>query len=71
MTLNDYQKLLEYINENHKFPNKGKAIKYIDTTVDMRTGEIFLVTLRRGSLSHNFRIYEKSDIDEIYKWLEG
>lgn len=70
MTLDDYQKLLKYINEKHKFPNKGKSIKYIDTTVDMRTGEIILITFRRGDLLYNFRIYNKSDIDEIYKWLE-
>lgn len=71
MNLKQYIELQKYINEHHNFPNKGKCIKYIDITTDMRTGKIFSVNLRGfGNNEKHFRIYNQKSIDDIYKWLD-
>ncbi|MDM0987453.1 hypothetical protein QTI95_14040 [Clostridium perfringens] len=46
LSLQDYAELLVYIDENHSFRKvKGKMIKYVRCTFDMRTHEIFAVSL--------------------------
>lgn len=47
MKFEQYRELLSYIDHNHSFKrNMGKKVKYIDSTIDMRTGEIFCITFR-------------------------
>lgn len=46
MSINEFNELLEYINKNHSFIGlKGKMIKYISPTIDLRTGHIGMVRL--------------------------
>ena len=71
MNTEEYLKLIEYVRKNHRFAKNGRHIKYIDTTVDIRDGEIFSVNFRMfGNAEKHFRIYSKECIDDIYKWLD-
>lgn len=46
LTFKEYAELLKFINENHSFRTiKGKRIKYVSHTFDMRTMTIYRVTL--------------------------
>lgn len=71
MNFKEYGELLKFIKENHGFPLRGKCIKYIDISTDMRDGKIFGITLRGvGNNEKHFRIMKKEDIQNIYNWLE-
>lgn len=65
-----YRDLMHFIDKNHSFRHlKGKRIKYVDCSTDMRTGKIFSVTLR-GLFGEKvfWQANENKDRD-LYTWI--
>ncbi|EIF6155387.1 hypothetical protein LFJ62_003094 [Clostridium perfringens] len=68
LSLQDYAELLVYIDENHSFRKvKGKMIKYVRCTFDMRTHEIFSVSLDNKEF---VKVNENRHRD-LKKWIYG
>lgn len=81
MTIQQYAKLLQYIQQNNSWGilmhdvtivRNRKAIKYVDASFDSRDGKIWRVEFRSvtGEEDKAFRVDSQKDIDEIYKWLD-
>lgn len=76
MTLKDFQGLLQYIDRNHSFKRggKGKRIKYVEPTIDMRIGKIFALRFR-GFHDHEIAVVnenrDKNLKEMTYDWLNS
>lgn len=73
MTFLEFRELLNYIHDNHRFSRGGKGIKYVEPTIDTRTGDVFCVSFRGWNDKTFSKTNENSDRDLkewIYKWLE-
>lgn len=75
MTPKEYAELLEYIYNNHGWSAKfyknklnSKMVKYIDSSFDTRTGDIWKVSLRIASHEKEFK--GESLKEKIINWLE-
>lgn len=69
MNINDFRELCIYIDENHSFRKMmGKRIKYVSPTVDMRTGEIFHVRLRRAE-GIDFSLTNENKNRDLFQWI--
>ena len=82
MTVQKYYELLEYINENNSWGAKmyevvcernRKAIKYVDSSFDSRTGTIWRVSFRSvtGEKDVDFRVDSPEGLTKMYEWLEA
>lgn len=72
MTFLEFRELLNYIQDNHRFSRGGKGIKYVEPTIDMRTGDVFCVSFRGWNDKTFSKTNENSDRDLkewIYEWL--
>lgn len=66
MTIEEFNNLLKYINENHSLRAlKGKMIKYISPTIDFRTGCIGQVVLD----DKIFKKVNENRHKNLYKWI--
>lgn len=65
MTLEEYNKLVQYINRYHNFGQHGKMIKYIRCSYDTRTQNIFSVTLD----SKSFTIVNDDKDRNLKQWV--
>lgn len=75
VTMAEFRSLLEYIDKNHSWrKNMGKKVKYVDSTIDMRNGKIFIITLRSLGYDKEFWIInenkDKNLVDWIKEWLD-
>lgn len=70
MNLTRYRLLMHFIDDNHSFRNlKGKRIKYVDCSTDMRTGKIFSVTLRGLFGEKVFWQANENKDKDLYEWI--
>lgn len=69
----NFREILQFIEENHKFGTGGKSIKYVEPMIDVRTNDIFKVSLRGNDGDHTFDIInenkDKDLTDEVMKYL--
>lgn len=79
MNSQDIKNLIDYVMENNSWKKYSalygrKAPKYLDFklwfTLDTRDGIIFYLKTRQGGKDKSFRIEDKKDLKEFYKWLE-
>ena len=81
MTLEEYSKLLLYIQKNNSWnemyevieTRNRRAIKYVDASMDTRDGSIWRIEFR-SVVGHDdiaFRIDKPEDLKEIYKFLDA
>lgn len=72
MSINEFNELLEYINKNHSFIGlKGKMIKYISPTIDLRTGHIGMVRLDDKTFSKTNENRHKNLKNWIMEYLQS
>lgn len=45
--------------------SKHPIFKYVDFTVDTRTGEVYQITLRSGNEAHHFRLDNPDDLKKL------
>lgn len=71
-----FKMLLTHIANHHRFGDKGKMIKYIQPTIDMRTMEIFHVHFRgmfdpvEDGKAFDYRDNGKPMYENIMNWLD-
>ena len=80
MKIKEYIQLLHYIEENNCWGIKmydcikrgRKCVKYVHTSFDTRTGDIYSVRFNLGfsNESVDFRVENKEDLQAIYDWLD-
>lgn len=76
MDIEDLREICNYIESSHSFRKvQGKMVKYISPTINMRTGEIFHVKLRRSGEGKDFSITNENKNRNlklrIIDWLDG
>lgn len=76
MDVNDFVRLLDYIQNNHSFGEmKGKLIKYISPTYDTRTGKIHHINLSLAGDGLHFSVTNENKHRNlavwIYEWLDN
>ena len=70
MNLNDFRDLLNYIEKNHSFRRgKGKMIKYVSPTCDMRSGDIFHINLRQAGNGVDFSLTNENKDRNLKRWV--
>jgi len=77
LTMQEFRDILNYINEHHKLV-MGRCVKYVDSSFDFRTGEVWRVEIRgffRPSVvfTHTNATEESRAIplkDQIMTWLK-
>ena len=78
MPIKDYVKLISFISQNNSWGKnmlqcirrKRKCIKYISSTIDMRSGEVYQIRFNLGFNKYkDFTVHNTEDIQVIYKWL--
>lgn len=74
MSFEDLRKLLNVIEKQHRFgtsiktPN-FKGIKYVDPIIDMRTHDIFCITLRGLYGEKTFSLTNENKDKDLFKWI--
>ena len=72
MLLAEYIELLAYIEEEHSFKDlKGKMIKYVRHSFDMRTNTIYEVTLNDKKFSKINENRHRDLLKWIYEYLDN
>ena len=70
MSIEDLRSLLQYIEKNHSFrKSKGKRVKYVSPTCDMRTGSIFHVNIRLTGEGKDFSLTNEDKDRDLLKWI--
>ena len=79
MTTDDLKELLDYIMQNNSWKEMSyyncnrKQPKYLDFkvwfTLDTRDGIVFYFKTRNAGKDRSYRVQNKKDLDEVYKWL--
>lgn len=73
MTRTEFEDLILYIHDNHRFGRNGMNIKYVTPTIDMRTGDIHSVTFYYFTDEITLSITNENrnrDLTQwVYKWL--
>lgn len=80
MTSQDLKNLIDYVMKNNSWKEcsallqNRKMPKYLDFrlwfTLDTRDGIIFYIKTRHSGKDKSFRIENKNDLDDFYKWLD-
>lgn len=80
MTLEEYIKLLQYIQKNNSWnemyevieTRNRRAIKYVDASMDTRDGSIWRIEFRSivGHDDISFRVDTPEDLKAIYRFLD-
>ena len=79
ITSQDLKDLIDYVMANNSWKewsylNNRKMPKYLDFklwfTLDTRDGIIFYVKTRHCRKDKSFRIENKKDLEDFYKWLD-
>ena len=80
MTSQDLKDLIDYVMKNNSwkecsaFLQNRKMPKYLDFrlwfTLDTRDGIIFYLKTRHSGKDKSFRIENKKDLEDFYKWLD-
>lgn len=75
MNSKQFNELVEYIHKNHSFgklsknEKRSKHIKYVDSTLDMRNGKIFSVTLRGVFDDITFTTNNENTHRDLFTWI--
>lgn len=79
MTSQDLKDLIDYVMKNNSWEKCSaldgrKMPKYLDFrlwfTLDTRDGIIFYIKTRQSGKDKSFRIEDKKDLEDFYKWLD-
>lgn len=80
MNSQDLKDLIDYVMENNSWKEYSalmknrKMPKYLDFklwfTLDTRDGIIFYIKTRQSGKDKSFRIENKKDLEDFYKWLD-
>ena len=79
MTIVEYAKLLEYIQQNNYWginmykciSRKRKCVKYVGSTFDSRDGKVYSVRFNLGCGEWtDFRVETDEDLQKVYTWLD-
>lgn len=65
----DFKKVMNEVDKNHRFGRGGKSIKYVDPIIDMRTRDIFNVTFRGSDGERTFHIVNENRDKDLYEMI--
>ena len=70
MSIEDFRDLCRYVDACHSFRDlKGKKVKYISPTMDMRTGMIFHVNMRLVGKGMDFALTNENKDKDLKEWI--